>query len=284
MKTVAVFYDPEKPASLAALKRIARVFEEKKIRFFLLKLGARFGRFRDLDAAIALGGDGTMLRVAQLVAPHSVPLLGINSGGLGFLSGIEFSDVPAKLEAFLSTGFPVQQRRMLEVSVSRKGARIFGPEIALNECIVRCAEQGRAIYVESFYGSDFIASYFGDGIIVSTPTGSTAYALSASGPIMAPQMDAFLLTPICPHTLTQRPLVFPADRPVTLEIKPWRARREALSALASVDGQRNVKMKYGDVVRITEYGKPLKVFVNPELSYFDVLRRKLKWGERAREI
>lgn len=167
---------------------------------------------------------------------------------------------------------------MLTVEAYRGSRRVFGPNIALNDCVIRCGDQARAILLTARSGEQFVADYFGDGLIISTPTGSTAYALAASGPIVDPRLDVVLLAPICPHTLTQRPLIIPALDPLSIRLS--RRRDEVPRTLLSLDGQLGCALKVGDVVRIGRYERPFKLLQNPKRSYFEVLRRKLKWGER----
>ncbi len=225
-----------------------------------------------------------MLRAARAVAPRSIPLLGINSGGLGFLSVTDAAECVEACRGFLEGRLTVSPRRMLEVAVFRRGRRFFGPEPALNDCVIR-AQDTRAMAVAAFHGDAFLAEYFGDGLIVSTPTGSTAYALAAQGPIVEPSLELFILAPICPHTLAERPLVLPMDKGLSLTLRPRdpSAGREPLRRVSlCLDGQISVPLEAGDEVRISRYPKSLRLVTDPRRSYFEVLRRKLKWGEESR--
>lgn len=168
---------------------------------------------------------------------------------------------------------------MIEVTAHRGEKLLFGPHIALNDTVILCADQARAISLRARSAENFVADYFGDGLIISTPTGSTAYALAASGPIVDPSLDVLLIAPICPHTLTQRPLIVPASNPFSVRLSRRRA-HENPQVLMSLDGQIGCALKVGDEVRVRRYAKPLKLLRNPGRSYFEVLRRKLKWGER----
>ena len=232
------------------------------------------------DIAVALGGDGTMLRAARLLAPHSIPLLGINSGGLGFLSGSDASEFLRDCDAILKGKFFLEERWMIQVEAYRADRRIFGPNIALNDAVMRCGDQARAISLRARSGERFLADYFGDGLIVSTPTGSTAYALAAFGPIVDPSLDVLLIAPICPHTLTQRPLIIPNNAPLSIRLTTRRPNEVPPRVLLSLDGQVGCSLKVGDEVRVTRYHRPFKLLLNPKRSYYEVLRRKLKWGER----
>jgi NAD+ kinase len=179
----------------------------------------------------------------------------------------------------LSGGFHVYSRSMLSVEVRRGGRRVFGPHAVLNDCVLRASDQARAVTLKAFESGHFIATYFGDGLIVSTPTGSTAYALAVGGPVVHPGIAAVLLAPICPHTLTQRPLLLPADSPVCVELAR-RNPQEDPQALVSVDGQVEHAIEAGDEVHVAPFAEPVRLLFDPEKSYFEVLRAKLKWGER----
>ena len=144
-------------------------------------------------------------------------MLGINSGGLGFLSGTDASEFPKYCDMILRGEFILEERWMISVEVQRGKQKLFGPNIALNDCVIRCGDQARAISLRTRSDNNFMADYFGDGLIVSTPTGSTAYNLAAMGPIVDPSLNVLLIAPICPHTLTQRPLITPAVDPLTFK-------------------------------------------------------------------
>lgn len=279
MKAVALFHNEDKPEARKWFKVVSSLLKAKKVKVF--DPGARDFRstIRMVDVAIAIGGDGTMLNAARILAPYSVPLLGINSGGLGFLSGTEASEVRNVFPMILRGGFVTTERQILEVEVRRDGRRIMGPGIALNDAVLHSGDQARAVNLQASTGERFLANYFGDGLIISTPTGSTAYALAASGPIVDPVLDVILVCPICPHTLTQRPLILPAGNTMVIQLVPRRP-NEKPRAILSLDGQVNYRLQVGDEVRIWKYDKPLKLLMHPKRSYFDVLRRKLKWGER----
>ena len=164
-----------------------------------------------------------------------------------------------------------------------RAANRLDPQIvelrAARDRLTQEADQARAVTLSTRSGERFVADYFGDGLIVSTPTGSTAYALAASGPIVDPRLDVLLIAPICPHTLTQRPLIIPAFDPLTVMLTA-RYAHEAPRVLLSLDGQLGCALKVGDEVRIARYEKPFKLLLNPDRSYYEILRRKLKWGER----
>lgn len=279
INSAVVFYNETKPEAVRMLKIVTSTLKARGVRCWVGQSASVREKLRLADIAVALGGDGTMLRVARILAPHSIPLLGINSGGLGFLSGTDAADFRRHVDAILDGKFALEERWMISVEAYRGKKRIFGPHIALNDCVIRCGDQARAISLRTKSGDRFVADYFGDGLIISTPTGSTAYALAASGPIVDPSLEVLLIAPICPHTLTQRPLIVPASLEFTVELGTRRA-HEVPRVLMSLDGQLGCPLRVGDHVRIRRYEKPFKLLRNPKGSYFEVLRRKLKWGER----
>ncbi|HEX4048680.1 MAG TPA: NAD(+)/NADH kinase [Elusimicrobiota bacterium] len=272
-----IFHNESKPDAVRTLKRLRVLLKARGVRSWIAAGRPSAEAIRRADFAIALGGDGTMLRVAREVAPRGIPLLGVNVGTLGFLSGIEAGDLKRRLDAAVSGRFIVEERSMLSAETLRGGRRIFGPELALNEVVIRCGDQARAITLSTRSGERFVADFFGDGLIVATPTGSTAYSLAASGPIVDPSLDVTLLAPICPHTLTQRPLIVPAHLPLTIRMTPRRS--ETPRVLVSIDGRPGCELKVGDEVRVRRAETPLRLLLPPGRSFFEVLRRKLKWGK-----
>jgi NAD+ kinase len=272
-----IFLNESKPDAVKALKHVRALLKARGVRNWVAAGRPSADAVRRADFAIALGGDGTMLRVAREVAPRGIPLLGVNLGTLGFLSGSEARDVKQRLDAVLAGRFAVEERSMLTAETLRGGRRVFGPDLALNEVVIRCGDQARAVTLSTRSGERFVADFFGDGLIVATPTGSTAYALAASGPIVDPSLDVTLLAPICPHTLTQRPLIVPAHLP--LSIRLGRRRSETPRVLVSLDGRPGCELKVGDEVRVRRAEMPLRLLLPPGRSFFEILRRKLKWGK-----
>ena len=277
--SVLIFPNEAKPDSSRTLALVRSLLKARGVRSTAATRQPTARSLRDADLAVALGGDGTMLRVAREVAPRGIPLLGVNIGTLGFLSGTESGELRRCLDAVLAGKFAVEERSMLSAEVLRGGRRIFGPDLALNEVVIRCGEQARAITLSTRSGERFVADYFGDGLIIATPTGSTAYSLAASGPIIDPSLDITLMAPICPHTLTQRPLIVPAHLPLTIRLGKRRA-DEVPAVLVSLDGRSGCELKVGDEVRIRRAETPLRLLLPPGRSFFEVLRRKLKWGQR----
>lgn len=278
IKSVVLFFDPKKIESAQWAKSIEGVLNSKNVSVSRLSSREEVARIGRVDAAVALGGDGTVLHAARQLAGKDISLLGVNSGNLGFLSGVDAAEFERRVDEFLERGFKVAERWLISAVVLRRGKKVFGPAVALNDCVIKTAEP-RAFHIRTSLEGKFLAEYFGDGIIVSTPTGSTAYALAASGPIISPELDVMLITPICPHTLTQRPVVLSANK--SLAVVPMTRTGEAgVRAVISLDGQVNFDLRAGDELTVTKYSKPVKLLLPSDLRYFDVLRRKLKWGGR----
>ena len=225
------------------------------------------------DMVLVLGGDGTMLNAARLVEERNVPILGVNMGGLGFLTEVSVEHLYPTLEKVFAKEFVLEERLMLRARIHRHGEHVAHATV-LNDVVVSKGTLARMIEIQISIDGQFVTNLRGDGLIVSTPTGSTAYSLSAGGPIIAPSVQALILTPICPHTLTHRPLLVPSG--VTVEVT---LTSKDEGAMATFDGQVGVAMTQGDTVtvRASEHRTTLIRF--PDRTYYDVLRRKLKWGD-----
>lgn len=227
-----------------------------------------------VDLAVALGGDGTMLRAARLVSDRERPVLGINLGQLGFLAGFAPEDAKASLAAALAGTLPTTKRMRLAVTFSRAGAEPV-TRYALNDAVVHQGAMARLVEVDAFVDDMFVASYRADGLIIATPTGSTAYNMAAGGPIVLPGQAAMTLTPICAHSLTNRPLVIGADATIRIQLGA-----DIRGVMLTVDAQWGHSFVAGDLVEITTRAKPLIMFAG-EKTFFDVMRDKLHWGARA---
>jgi NAD+ kinase len=225
-----------------------------------------------VDVLVALGGDGTFLHGAKLVADHDVPLLGLNLGSLGFLTPYTLEEAEAALAGAASGRLPVEERMRLCVTLRSRG-KPPETQVALNETVINQREIARLMELQVSTNGDLITNYKADGLILSTPTGSTAYNLSAGGPILSPDMDAIVLTPICPHTLSHRPLVMHAALGITVtNTSPYHG-------VVTVDGQWSREMAPGDEVEVRRLERRQRVF-RPGRSFFKILRQKLSWGER----
>jgi len=226
------------------------------------------------DLIIVLGGDGTLLSVARLVERPSVPILGVNLGGLGFITEVAVDELESVLTKTLAGDFSIEKRMTLEVQVYSKKRRPKKFRI-LNEAVIAKGARSRIIDLETYVGKEYLCTYRADGLIISTPTGSTAYSLAAGGPILYPSLGAIVLSPICPHTLTNRPIVVSSRSTIRVTL-----RSAGDTVILSPDGQLGVLLRNGDVVEARDYGVPVSLVKTPSRSYFEILRSKLKWGER----
>lgn len=228
-----------------------------------------------VDFAVVLGGDGTMLRASRIVADAKRPVLGINLGQLGFLTGFLAKDARAAIEAALTGKLPISERTRMAVHFRRAGSDDVVIRTALNDAVIHQGAMARLVELDAFLDDQFIAAYKADGIIVATSTGSTAYSMAAGGPIVVPGQKAMIITPICAHALTNRPLVVPATSNIRMSLGA-----EARGVILTVDGQWAHSFMPGDVVTITAAATPLRLFASPQ-SFFDVMREKLHWGVRS---
>ncbi len=226
-----------------------------------------------VDLAVVLGGDGTMLRASRLVADQGKPVLGINLGQLGFLAMFSPAEAKTALAAALAGKLPRAERMRLQVTFLRAGAEPV-VRYALNDAVLHQGAMARLIEVNAWCDGQLIAAYRADGLIIATPTGSTAYNMAAGGPIVVPGQGAMTLTPICAHALTNRPLVIPATSIIRLALEG-----DARGVILTVDGQWAHSFLPGDAVEMTAAQRPLVMFVSQQ-SFFDVMRDKLHWGVR----
>ncbi|HEY6293087.1 MAG TPA: NAD(+)/NADH kinase, partial [Terriglobia bacterium] len=227
-----------------------------------------------IDLAIVFGGDGTFLATARALDGKPVPILAVNLGGLGFLTVVTRDELYPALQAVLDGYFSTERRVQMEAEVLRGKQRacLF---VALNDVVLNKGALARVLDFDVRVDGQFISTYKADGLIVSTPTGSTAYSLAAGGPVVAPSVRAFIITPICAHTLTNRPIVLRDN--VTIEVA---VKSETESVYLTVDGQVGVEMHSDDRVRIRKSAAVVEIVQPSNKSYFEVLRQKLKWGER----
>ena len=226
-----------------------------------------------VDLLLVLGGDGTLLSMARLVGGLAVPILGVNLGGLGFLTALTVDELFPALEAYLAGGLVIEERMMLAATVLREGERL-AEYVALNDMVITKSAMSRIIRLEVGVDGQLATAYRADGLIISTPTGSTAYCLSAGGPIVFPTMDAMVLTPICSHTLTNRPIVLPADQRIEVRLLTDQ------DVMLTADGQVGFALKPLDVVEVRRAPSRIRLLRVPQKHFFSVLRTKLKWGER----
>ena len=225
------------------------------------------------DLLLVLGGDGTLLSMARMVGDLGVPILGVNLGGLGFLTALTLDELFPALEAYLRDELVIEERMLLEARVYRQGERL-GEYAALNDVVITKSAMSRIIRLEVAVDGDFATGYRADGLILSTPTGSTAYCLSAGGPIVFPTMDAVVLTPICSHTLTNRPIVLPATQRISITLLTDQ------DVMLTLDGPVGFALKANDTVEVRRAAARTRLLRVPQKHFFSVLRTKLKWGER----
>jgi NAD+ kinase len=225
------------------------------------------------DLIVVLGGDGTLLSMARLVADAGVPLLGVNLGGLGFLTATTLDEMLPALEAVFAGQMVVDDRMLLTARVVRDGERL-AEYVALNDVVVAKSPMSRLVSLSVAVEGQVAIAYRADGLIVSTPTGSTAYSLSAGGPILFPTMDAVVLTPICSHSLTNRPIVLPASQRIEITL------RTAQDVVLSVDGQVGLALGERDTVEVGQSSARIRLVRLAQRHFFSVLRTKLKWGAR----
>jgi len=226
------------------------------------------------ELVVVLGGDGTLIRAARLLRGRPVPILGINLGSLGFTTEIPVGEAFEVLEDALAGRATIQTRVRLACRIFRGGS-LFAEDEVLNDAVLNRGALAKIVDYETRIDGRLIASFKADGLIVATPTGSTAYALAAGGPIVHPGLDCALIVPICPHSLTQRPLVVPGDQVVTVHLGP-----EVTDVNLSFDGQAGHALRAGDRLEVRRSPNRVLLVSNPRLDYFAVLRQKLHWGER----
>ena len=230
---------------------------------------------QDADLVVVLGGDGTLIAAARLVGARDVPILAVNLGSLGFLTEITLAELYPAVERCLEGDFEVSERMMLLASVERGGAVVERHRV-LNDVVINKGALARIIDMETSVNGRYLTTFKADGLIISTPTGSTGYSLSANGPIIHPELECISITPICPHTLTNRPLVMAGDAQIAIKMNS--APDEAV--FLTLDGQVGMNLISGDVVQIRRASHFTRLVQSRSKDYFEVLRTKLKWGER----
>jgi len=227
-----------------------------------------------VDMIVVLGGDGTMLNVARLVCERGVPILGVNLGGLGFITEVQKEEVCNAMDKTLAGEYSIEDRLMLTAHIHRHGEKIAEYTV-LNDVVINKGALARIIDLETYINKTYVTLFKADGLIVSTPTGSTAYSLSAGGPVLYPTLDCIILTPICPHTLTNRPTVLPDDVLIEIILKSM-----SEDVFLTLDGQVGFSLRKDDVVKIKKSPFKTRLVIPFERDYFQILRTKLKWGER----
>ena len=285
VKRVGIISKPKKAEIREILPPLIQYLRERKIEVFIDKeTGAilespercftRNEMPGQVDLLVVLGGDGTLLATARALNRKPVPILAVNLGGLGFLTVITLEELYPTLEQVLSGNYRSERRVQIEGDLVRTD-EVISNFLALNDVVLNKGAIARILDFDVLVDGHFISTYKSDGLIVSTPTGSTAYSLAAGGPVVAPFVEAFIITPICAHTLTNRPLVLPDSATIEVVVKSQRE-----SAYLTVDGQVGLAARSEDVVRLKKACSSVELVQPPHKDYFQILRQKLKWGER----
>jgi len=282
MLRVGLLGNPDKRSCGRAVQRAARLIRATGRTLFTEPITARLARIdatvcpdpkqlaRAVDLLLVFGGDGTMLRVARDTAGVATPMLGINIGGLGFLTAVPSVDLDRALKLIWQGGFKFERRALIEAT-ARVGGKLIR-KLALNDIVIGRGEVARLIDQEVDVNADLLTRYRCDGLIVSSPTGSTAYSLAAGGAVVLPTADVFELTPICPHTLSNRSLIVPLN--ATIRVKPVSQRA---GTILSADGEVVAELAPGDVVTVRRSRHSVKLMQLADSSFFEALRRKLQW-------
>jgi len=285
MKQVAIFAKVHDPRCQGVASELVTWLEERRCQPLVdTHLARHVGYARGLtekqirdraELVVVLGGDGTLISVARLFSSRQVPIVGVNLGSLGFLTEITVEQLYPVLEQCLADSHRITERMMLDVSVTRGDQEISRCQV-LNDAVINKGALARIIELEARVNDDFLTTFKADGLIISTPTGSTGYSLSAGGPIVQPLMKCVLITPICPHTLTNRPIVLSYQSVIRITVKSSFDEMVYLT----LDGQVGVELQEGDCIQVSRAETTTALVTSPEKDYFAILRAKLKWGER----
>jgi len=284
VRTCGIITKRNKPEALSLTREIAGWLSARGIKVLVEKevaeqIGSPDHIERDgipsrADLLIVLGGDGTLLSVARLSRVESIPVLGINLGGLGFLTEISKEETFPVLEKIIAGDFETEQRLMLKATIYRQGESI-GESTVLNDIVINKGVLARIIDLETYIDGAYLTTFKSDGLILATPTGSTAYSLAAGGPIVYPSLNSIIVNPICPHTITNRPLVVPDTATVKVILKTTNQ-----NVHITLDGQVGMPLQGGDVVEANKAPGHIQLIRSPYKTYFELLRTKLRWGER----
>ena len=284
MKNIAIFAKVHDPRCQVVAGELVKWLEQRELvplieAHLARHLGRGPGLDRDdipdrADLVVVLGGDGTLISVARLIGDRGLPILGVNLGSLGFLTEITVEEMYDVLDNCLTGSFGLSPRMMLTAKIIRDG-ELFGEYRALNDVVINKGAVARIIDIETLVDGAYLTTFKSDGLIISSPTGSTGYSLSAQGPIIYPELNCLVITPICPHTLTNRPIVISGNAEVSAIIKTQNE-----DVLLTLDGQVGVELRYGDVIQVAQAENRSCLIQSKSRDFFEVLRTKLKWGER----
>ncbi len=282
MRNVAIIYKRMRPEAAALAKSLKEWFEKRNVIVFCREnidnsgVSCNYQRIeipKEIEAVVVIGGDGTFLSVARFMENRPTPIIGINLGGLGFLTEISADSCLVEMSKILEGDYEIEERMRLRVTVKRDCRETFS-HLILNDAVINKGALARIIDLETSIDGQFLTHYRGDGLIIATPTGSTAYNISAGGPIVFPAAQAMILTPICPFTLTNRPIIFPSH--VTIQVK---LSEPASDVTLTCDGQVGCLIGISDQVDICAAANPLRLIKAPDVDHFETLRSKLKWGQ-----
>jgi NAD+ kinase len=287
MRNVGVVVKHDHPEAMALARELVDWLRNHKLEAVVEEgsaatLGANSGKTKEeiataVDLIVVLGGDGTLLSVAQYVGKRPVPILGVNFGQLGFMTALTADELLPAMDRIIAGNFKVNQRMMLDVTLERNGRELFTRQVLNDATISKGGALARIIDLETEVDGEALCVYKADGLIVTTPTGSTAYSLSAGGPIVRPDVGVIVLTPICPHTLTHRPLVLADSVVVRVRVH---SRDSDGEVVLSLDGHTGTGLCNADTVEIRRGRNAVPLVQAHNRTYFDVLRNKLRWGER----
>ena len=284
MKSAAIVSKPAKPELAAILPDLLGWFHQREYKLYLDQESAQYIAGEEVvprselgqrkpDFVLVLGGDGTLLSAARAVAHEGIPILAVNLGSLGFLTEVPLSEMYSTLEAVEAGLCPTELRAVVDCTAYRDGEPLTR-HFALNDVVVNKAALSRLVDFDLLIDGMFVFRYKADGVIIATPTGSTAYSLAAGGPILMPSVQSFVVTPVCPHALTHRPLVVRDNAQIELRVETG-----AEEAFLSIDGQVGMPLRQGDRVVCQRASHNVKL-MRVRRTFFDVLRNKLKWGQR----
>ena len=282
MKKIGLFCKPKAPSAANTLSKLTHWLRKLNCQVFLDTATATIinepsshskATISEIaDLLIVLGGDGTLLSVARAAHPHNVPILAVNLGSLGFLAEISLDELYPTLENILNEKFKIESRMLLNAYIWRNGEKVEDYNV-LNDIVINKGVVARVINLQVLVDGQYMTSYRADGLIIATPTGSTAYSLSAGGPIIHPSMQTLVLSPICPFTLTNRSILIPDQSIIQVKLDA-----EYNDVRVTLDGQESYKMKAGDILEIQKTKTTLQLIKGPNKNYYKILRKKLHWG------
>lgn len=279
IKKIGVVLRPSTPELKDSYIKLENIFKSRNIDVLLEKKSAKmigtsgenFEKIcRECDFIVSFGGDGTLISTVRKSFDFDIPILGVHAGNLGFLADLSLDELDSFVQKIIQNRYRVDERAVLEATVIKNAKEV--KYYAFNDIVLTRTRVSNMIHIETLVDSQSFNTYYGDGVIVSTPTGSTAYNLSAGGPVLFPMSNVFALTPICPHSLTQRPVVLPGKYAIEMKTSEERA-------LIIIDGQDVHELELGESVHIKLAAKTVKLIHKEEYNYFNVLKEKLRWGE-----